>query len=95
MSQFSETKQAVALKYNANKDRAPVIIASGSGYIADKIAEIAEETGVPVYRDASLSALLSQLSIGSEIPPELYSTIVDIYVYFLSFKIPKDDANDR
>jgi len=93
MSQFNDKpKQAVALKYNPAKDKAPVIIASGSGYVADKIAEIAEENGVPIYRDSSLSALLSQLSVGSEIPPELFRTIVDIYVYFLNFKMPKEDS---
>ncbi|NLK64325.1 MAG: type III secretion protein [Tissierellia bacterium] len=93
MSQFNnKTKQAVALKYNMNKNNAPVVIASGSGYIADKVVEIAEENGVPVYRDASLSVLLSQLEIGSEIPEELFSSIVDIYVYFLNFKMPKDEA---
>ena len=93
MSQFNnKTKQAVALKYNMNKNNAPVVIASGSGYIADKVVEIAEDNGVPVYRDASLSVLLSQLEIGSEIPEELFSSIVDIYVYFLNFKMPKDEA---
>jgi flagellar biosynthesis protein len=93
MSQFNnKTKQAVALKYNMNKNNAPVVIASGSGYIADKVVEIAEDNGVPVYRDASLSVLLSQLEIGSEIPVELFSSIVDIYVYFLNFKMPKDEA---
>ena len=93
MSQFNnKSNQAVALKYNTSKDKAPVVIASGSGYIADKVVEIAEKNGVPVYRDASLSVMLSQLEIGSEIPEELFSSIVDIYVYFLNFKMPKYEA---
>ena len=53
MSQFdNKSKQAVALKYKSNKNNAPVVIASGSGYIADKVVEIAEETRVPVMKDA-------------------------------------------
>lgn len=93
MSQFKEnSKRAVALKYDANKNNAPVVIASGSGYIADKVVKIAEETGVPVYKDDSLSVLLSQLDIGSEIPDELFSSIVDIYMYFLNFKLPKEEV---
>jgi flagellar biosynthesis protein len=93
MSQYKEnTKRAVALKYDTNKNKAPVVIASGSGFIADKVVEIAEESGIPVYRDDSLSVLLSQLDIGSEIPEELFSSIVDIYVYFLNFKLPKDEV---
>ncbi|HCS12154.1 MAG TPA: type III secretion protein [Clostridiales bacterium] len=95
MSQFNnKSNQAVALKYNAAKNNAPVVIASGSGCIADKVVEIAEKNGVPVYRDSSLSVMLSQLEIGSEIPEELFSSIVDIYVYFLNFKMPglRDEA---
>ncbi|NLJ59037.1 MAG: type III secretion protein [Tissierellia bacterium] len=90
MSQSKEkNRQAVALKYDVNKSNAPVVVASGSGYVADKVIEIAEEKGVPIYKDSSLSGMLSQLSVGSEIPEELFSSIVDIYVYFLNFKMPK------
>lgn len=93
MSQYKEnSKRAVALKYDANKSSAPVIVASGSGYIADKVVEIAEENGVPVYKDDSLSVLLSQLDMGSEVPEELFSSIVDIYIYFLNFKLSKDEV---
>ena len=95
MSQFNnKTKQAVALKYNMNKNNAPVVIASGSGFFADKVVEIAEKNGVPVYRDDSLSVILSQLKIGSEIPEELFSSIVDIYVYFLNYKMPESRADE-
>lgn len=95
MSQYknnSNSKRAVALKYDTNKNNAPVVIASGSGYIANKVVEIAEENGLPVYKDDSLSVLLSQLDVGSEIPEELFSAIVDIYVYFLNFKLPKNEV---
>lgn len=91
MSQYkNKPKRAVALKYD-DKSSAPVVIAAGSGYIADKVVEIAEESGVPIYKDDSLSVLLSQLDVGTEVPEELFSSIVDIYVYFLNFKLPKDN----
>ncbi|MGD9568603.1 MAG: EscU/YscU/HrcU family type III secretion system export apparatus switch protein [Sedimentibacter sp.] len=93
MSQYNkDSKRAVALKYDPNKNNAPVVIASGSGYIADKVVEIAEESGVPVYKDDSLAVLLSRLDMGSEIPEKLFSSIVDIYLYFLNFKMPKDEV---
>lgn len=89
MSQYKDNpKKAVALKYDSNKNNAPIVIASGSGYISEKIVGIAEESGVPVYRDDSLSILLSQLDIGSEVPKELFKSIVDIYIYFLNYKLP-------
>jgi flagellar biosynthesis protein len=93
MSLYNDNKRAVALKYDTNKNNAPMVIASGYGYIANKVVEIAEANGVPIYKDDSLSILLSQLDVGSEIPEELFSAIVEIYLYFLNFKpdITKDN----
>ena len=76
--------RAVALKYDKS-DTAPVIVASGLGYMAEKIIEVAAENNVPVYEDTSLSTVLSQLNLGQQIPEELYQAIVEIYVYFLKF----------
>lgn len=77
-------RRAVALQYGPN-NAAPVIVASGMGYLAEKIVEAAADSGVPVYEDNSLATVLTQLRLGQEIPPELYKAIVDIYVYFLHF----------
>lgn len=80
--------RAVALSYSGDSG-APVVVASGMGYLAEKIVEVAAENGVPVYEDNSLATMLSQLSLGQEIPDSLYRAIVEIYVYFLNF-----DPND-
>ena len=77
-------KRAVALQYGAD-DAAPVVVASGMGYLAEKIVDVAQASGVPVYEDDSLATVLSQLNLGQQIPPELYQAIVEIYVYFLNF----------
>jgi len=92
MSLYKNNKRAVALKYDLNKNNAPVVVASGSGYMANKVVKIAEENGIPIYKDDSLSILLSQLDVGSEIPEELFGAIVEIYLYFLNFKL--DGSND-
>ena len=78
-------KKAVALRYDEKKDMAPVIVASGLGYMAEKIVEIANENGVPVYEDNSLATVLTQLDLGKPVPEELYQAIVEIYAYFLKF----------
>lgn len=80
----SGVSKAVALQYGES-DAAPVIVASGMGYMAEKIVETAQENGVPIYEDNSLSTILTQLKLGQEIPEELYQAIVEIYVYFLKF----------
>lgn len=77
-------KRAVALKYDGDKI-APIVIAAGSGHMADRIVEIATSNEVPVYEDTSLATMLSKLECGVPVPEELYSMIVDIYVYFLQF----------
>ena len=80
--------RAVALSYDGGGG-APVVVASGMGHVAEKIVEVAAENGVPIYEDNSLATMLSQLSLGQEIPDSLYRAIVEIYVYFLKF-----DPND-
>lgn len=78
------SRKAVALQYGAD-DTAPVVVASGMGYLAERIVDVAQDNGVPVYEDDSLASILTQLKLGQEIPEELYQAIVEIYVYFLSF----------
>ena len=85
--------RAVALRYDGGNG-APVVVASGMGYLAEKIVEVASENGVPVYEDTSLATMLSQLSLGQEIPDSLYRAIVEIYVYFLEFD-PSDPDKAR
>lgn len=79
MSQSDIPSSAVALKYNPQKDSAPVVVASGHGKTAEKIISIADDNGIPVYRDDSASALLTMLDIGKPVPPELFKLIAAIY----------------
>lgn len=86
-SNSTARKRAVALQYDNSK--APVVVASGMGYLAEKIVDLAQESGVPVYEDNSLATFLAQLKLGQDIPPELYQAIAEIYVYFLNYGQPK------
>ncbi len=87
MSQYDKANRAAALKYSQDSAHsAPVVVASGLGYIAQRIISVAQDNSIPVYQDDSLASLLTQLNVGSEIPPELYQAIVDIYIYFLNFQ---------
>ncbi len=95
MSQFDDllNKKAVALTYDESEQLAPIVVASGMGYIAEKIVEVAQQNDIPVYEDNSLATMLTQLELGREIPEELYQAIVDIYVYFLNFK-PSEEKEE-
>ena len=73
-------KQAIALTYEPGNE-APVIVAAGKGYVAEKIIETAKASDVPLYEDGKLADTLSRLEIGDTIPPELYRVVADILVF--------------
>ncbi len=75
-----EKKTAVALEYTPG-EQAPKVIATGQGYLADKIIEVAKEADVPIHRDKKLARSLSVLDIGEYIPPELYSIVAEVLVF--------------
>jgi flagellar biosynthesis protein len=71
---------AVALSYEPNED-APKVIASGRGYLAEKIIKKAKEAEIPIHKDEKLAQNLSKLEIGEAIPPELYEVIAEILIF--------------
>lgn len=73
--------EAAALRYSPEKNAAPEIVAVGKGVVAEKILEKAEESGVPVYKDEKLAHILNSLTIGDEIPEELYGIVAEILVF--------------
>lgn len=75
-----EDLTAVAVAYEPG-ERAPKILATGKGHIAEKIIEKAKEEDVPLYADNELASTLSKLQIGEMIPPELYEVVAEILVF--------------
>lgn len=75
----SKKSRAAALSYGAMEDTSPVVIASGYGMVAERIIDIAENKGLPIYRDESAASLLCMLEIGSNLPPELYEVVAAVY----------------
>lgn len=78
-----------ALKYDKDKNSAPCVVAAGTGYIAQKILQVAIENGVAIYHDDSAATLLARLELGQEIPPELYQIVVNIYISLLDLAAEK------
>ena len=58
-NQDKENLQAIAIKYDKESKRAPMVVASGRGKIAKQILELAEENDIPMVEDDKLSKLLS------------------------------------
>ncbi|AKX93762.1 flagellar biosynthetic protein FlhB [Moorella thermoacetica] len=84
MKERERIRKAVALRYNSEEDKAPRVVASGRGAIADKIITAAKEAGVPIHRDTHLAEMLAGLDVGSEIPVELYQMVAEILVFIYS-----------
>lgn len=76
----NKIKKAVALSYEGDMN-APKVVASGKGLVAENILEEAKMHEVPVYEDAKLATLLTELEIGNQIPKELYEIVAKILVF--------------
>jgi flagellar biosynthetic protein FlhB len=73
------THLAVALKYDANTGKAPVVLAKGEDYLAQKIKEKAKENNVEIVENKPLARMLyHNVEIGEEIPPELYQAVAEV-----------------
>ncbi len=73
------THLACALRYDEKSgDEAPVVVASGEGDLAARIAQAAHEWGVPIVRDVPLARALVELSVGDAIPEALYEVVAEI-----------------
>ncbi len=83
------THYAVALKYDHDKNRAPIVVAKGEDFMALKIIEIAEEHNIVIMENKPLArALYAEVGIDMEIPPEFYNPVAEVlaYVYSLNEK---------
>jgi flagellar biosynthesis protein FlhB len=84
------THYAVALKYDRERMAAPVVIAKGADYLAQKIKEIARENMVILVENRFLAReLYAQVKEGQEIPEALYAAVAEVlaYVYGLKGKV--------
>lgn len=71
---------AVALAYSPG-DSAPVVVASGRGLVAEKIIEMASQSGIFVRSSPELVALLSKLQLDESVPPELWIAVAEILAW--------------
>ena len=69
-------KRAIALSYQDGAP-APVVAATGSGLVAERILAAARDAGVPVRSDPALVQALSALELGAEIPQELWVAVAE------------------
>jgi len=73
--------QAAALSYDPAENDVPILSAFGEGHMAQKIVDVARESGVPIVPEPGLTGLLSRLSVGDEIAPEMYDAVAKVLAF--------------
>lgn len=84
------THFAIALQYDRESGSAPVVVAKGADFMAQKIKDIARENKVEIVENKPLARMLYfNVEIDQEIPQELYQMVAEIlaYVYRIKNKI--------
>jgi len=85
------THFAIALVYNSSLAKAPLVLAKGQDFMAQRIKDIAREAKVPVVENKPLAqALYPAVEVGQVIPIEFYKAVAEVlsYVYRLKGKVP-------
>lgn len=78
---------ALAVKYDDQMSKAPIILAKGSEIIAQQIIEIAEAYNIPIITNIPLSrALFRLVRLNQEIPPELYKAVAEVLLFVYKVK---------
>jgi flagellar biosynthetic protein FlhB len=80
------THYAVALKYESARG-APEVIAKGTGDVAKRIREKAEENGVPIVREPVLTRTIYwACDLGQVIPVDLYEAVAQLLAFVFGLR---------
>jgi len=86
------THFAVALRYDRDKDAAPIVVAKGADNIAAKIREIARANDIPLVENPPLArALYKTVEPNQIIPVEFFGVVAEILAFVFR---KKDEQNN-
>ena len=76
------THISIALRYDREKDAAPIVVAKGADIMAAKIREIAKENNIPLFENKLLArALYKSVEPNQIIPIEFFGAVAEILAY--------------
>ena len=76
------THLACAIKYDKDIGTAPILIAKGADFLAQRIKEVARENFIPIVENKPLARMLyHNVEIDEEIPEELYKMTAEVLAY--------------
>jgi flagellar biosynthesis protein len=71
---------AAVIRYDEETGKSPTVVAQGTGYVAQKIIELAKQHNIHIQEDPLLVQNLLNLDLGDSIPPQLYAVIAEILI---------------
>ncbi|MEW6103210.1 MAG: flagellar biosynthesis protein FlhB [bacterium] len=81
------THLAIAIRYDASSMSAPMVVAKGESFIAEKIVAIAKEHNVPIVENKPLAeALYRAVQIGAEVGAEFYQAVAEVLAFVWKLK---------
>ncbi len=81
------THFAVAIQYDSKVASAPIVVAKGQDFLAQKIKEAAKEHNVEIVENKPLArALYYNVDIGGMVPPELYQAVAEVLAFVYKVK---------
>ena len=85
---------AVALQESGDEGKAPSVVATGEGEVAQAILDVAFALGIKVREDADLAEMLSVVDLGDEVPTQAFHAIAEIlsYLYRVQGKLEPTES---
>lgn len=81
------THFAAAIMYDKATSEAPILVAKGADFVAQKIKDIAKENHIEIVENKPLARMLYyNVELGNEIPPELYQMTAEVLAYVYGLK---------
>lgn len=81
------THFAAAIKYDKDTADAPILVAKGADFVAQKIKEIAKDNHIEIVENKPLARMLYyNVELGAQIPPELYQMTAEVLAYVYGLK---------
>lgn len=85
------THFAVALSYQSGTNSAPIVVAKGVDFLAQRIKQIAYEYDVPIVENPPLAReMYKVVDIDQEIPETLFKAVAEVLAYVYSLKRNKN-----
>jgi len=86
--------RAVALSDADGPSIGPTVVATGAGFLADRIVEEALKAGVPVRTDADLVQILAETEVGEEVPVEAFVALAEVLRYVYDYNRAASEARE-